>query len=314
MDYRPLRESDLEALYELHQRSQTHDRYPFTASRDELRETWDSSAFDPEVHSRVAFDGGRMVAFAEVWHKPSSERLERAYLWGHIDPDYRGKGLGRELLAWQVESSQQFLSRATHDLPRVIHVDTYDWCEDRIALFKGAGFAPVRYFEELIRPLTELPEPADIDDIVVAPYDNQRDEEARQVKNESFKDHWGSTATDAVHWKEWMDSHSTRQDLSFVALADDRVVGVSVNSHYPEDEATSGRRDGWIDALGVLRHARGRGVASALISASLQAFSDAGFTHAALGVDSANPTGAAELYKRLGFDTHTKSTTYQIEL
>jgi len=57
---------------------------------------------------------------------------------------------------------------------------------------------------------------------------------------------------------------------------------------------------------------RGRGVASALVVRSLQAFEAAGLSHAALGVDGDNPTGAAHLYRSLGFEPHRRSVTYEI--
>jgi ribosomal protein S18 acetylase RimI-like enzyme len=55
-------------------------------------------------------------------------------------------------------------------------------------------------------------------------------------------------------------------------------------------------------------------VASALIAASLKTFAAAGFTHAMLGVDADNPTGAHRLYKALGFERERRSITHQIEL
>jgi ribosomal protein S18 acetylase RimI-like enzyme len=55
-------------------------------------------------------------------------------------------------------------------------------------------------------------------------------------------------------------------------------------------------------------------VASALIAASLKTFATAGFTHAMLGVDADNPTGAHRLYKALGFERERRSITHQIEV
>jgi ribosomal protein S18 acetylase RimI-like enzyme len=43
-------------------------------------------------------------------------------------------------------------------------------------------------------------------------------------------------------------------------------------------------------------------VASALLEHSFNAFHGAGLTHAMLGVDTENPTGALGIYERLGFE------------
>ena len=86
------------------------------------------------------------------------------------------------------------------------------------------------------------------------------------------------------------------------------------NARYEADDEVTGRRDGWIMTLGTLAEWRGRGVASALISASLDAFAAAGLTHAALGVDSSSPTGAARLYRSLGFETAARSVMYHLDV
>jgi len=51
-----------------------------------------------------------------------------------------------------------------------------------------------------------------------------------------------------------------------------------------------------------------------MIAWSLRAFADAGFSHAVLEVDADNPTGAARLYRNLGFEPHLRSITYEIEV
>jgi ribosomal protein S18 acetylase RimI-like enzyme len=48
-----------------------------------------------------------------------------------------------------------------------------------------------------------------------------------------------------------------------------------------------------------------------MIAASLEAFRAAGFTHAALAVDSDNPTGAYRIYERLGYQRMHRSVVYQ---
>jgi mycothiol synthase len=67
-----------------------------------------------------------------------------------------------------------------------------------------------------------------------------------------------------------------------------------------ENEALGIRR-GWLDHVSVRRPWRGRGLAKALCGASLHALREAGMDEAWLGVDGTNPTGALQLYERLGF-------------
>ena len=85
------------------------------------------------------------------------------------------------------------------------------------------------------------------------------------------------------------------------------IVGYSLNEHYPDDEAVSGRLDGWIGSIGTLRSHRKRGIASALIVESLYAFAEAGFNSSMLGVDTENPSGAYAIYERLGYSPLQRS-------
>jgi ribosomal protein S18 acetylase RimI-like enzyme len=55
-------------------------------------------------------------------------------------------------------------------------------------------------------------------------------------------------------------------------------------------------------------------VASALIVRSLHAFREAGFDHAAIDVDAENPSGAARLYRSLGFELHHRWVSFQLAL
>jgi ribosomal protein S18 acetylase RimI-like enzyme len=164
----------------------------------------------------------------------------------------------------------------------------------------------------MLRDLVQVPEPADPDGVRIVPWDPARSEPSRLAENEAFGDHWGSAPLDLVAWEHDIESFGKRLDLSFQALADGRVVGVCRNAHYPGDESVTSRRDGWIMRVSVVRTHRGRGIASALLARSMHAFRVAGLTHAALGVDTENPTGAYALYERLGFRAMSRIAVHQI--
>ncbi len=57
---------------------------------------------------------------------------------------------------------------------------------------------------------------------------------------------------------------------------------------------------GWVDQLGVLAPARGRGIGAALLRRSFAMFAGRGLRRALLSVDAENPTGATRLYERVG--------------
>ena len=72
----------------------------------------------------------------------------------------------------------------------------------------------------------------------------------------------------------------------------------------------TGVREGWIEAIGVIPEWRGRGLGSALMVQSLNDFAALGFMRAALDVDTENPTGALQLYEKLGFEAVKRTIVF----
>jgi ribosomal protein S18 acetylase RimI-like enzyme len=317
---RPVTVGDRPAVRDVIVAANLADGVPQVVTLDEVEEDLDDNSVVLATDARVAVDGesGAVVGYAFCHHIPSEVVEERVYVFGDVHPDWRRQGIGGSLLGWGKQRAEQQLRSATHDLPKYIRVDGYDYCAADHALFASQGFAPVRYFEELLRPLDDLPpEPAAdaIAGLRIVPWSDERSEDIRIEKNTAFGDHWGSTPNTPESWSTMTTGHGSYRECSFFAVDDDdRVVAHCFNSRYSEDDESLGRRDGWITSLGTLREWRGRGVATALIDTSLHAFARAGLTHASIGVDSANPSGANELYRRLGFESNQRSITHQIQI
>ena len=253
-----------------------------------------------------------MVAWGRIRHQPSEVREQQAYLHGAVDPALRGEGLGSALLSWQIQRATEILRSGASHLPRYVRVHAYDHEHAAHRLYERHGLSPVRYSEELLRGLESLPAVAPVEGIEIVRWEWSLSEQARLARNDAFADHWGSVPRDKVAWDHVLAAFGTRLGLSYLALDGDHVVGMCRNGHFPGDEAVTGRRDGWIMQVGVIRSHRKRGIASALIARSLAAFKAAGFTHSALGVDSDNPTGAYQLYERLGFGSIHRSVVRQM--
>ena len=65
-------------------------------------------------HRRAAYtlaarsDGGRIVALGWLSVRPYDAPPRRVFLAGTVHPEYRRHGLGRHLLAWQVETARRW--------------------------------------------------------------------------------------------------------------------------------------------------------------------------------------------------------------
>ncbi len=312
---RPMCADDLEAVVGLQCRADTYDERPVVTTIDEMREELDDEHVVLATDVRLAEADGELVGYLYAYHLPSEVMLERCYLFGAVDPAHRGRGIGRTLMAWGIERATEQLRSSTSALPKVIRVDALAERDDTHRLFGRMGFTPVRWFEELLRPLDELPERRVVDGISIVAWPHDRDDEIRAVKNTAFADHWGATPTSEYHWQQMVHGYGSRPDLSVVAIdASGAVVAHCLCKRYPADDELLGRRDGWIDNLGTLPEWRGRGVASALIVEALHRFAAEGISHASIGVDADSPTGAARLYRSLGFEPHRRSITHEIVL
>jgi mycothiol synthase len=307
---------DLEALCALHNRAEAFDGVPRVLELDEMREDIDDERVVLATDVRIALCDGELAGYTYTYHLPSAERLERCHVVGNVDPDHRGVGVGRALVGWGVERATEQLRSSGSCLPKYIRVNSFDFIESAHRLYRRMGFTPVRYFDELLRPLDDLPVPGKVAGVSIVPWPNDRDDEILAVNNTAFADHWGSVPLDAVRWHNAVRGFGARPDLSFVAVDDATgdVVSYCLNKRYEADDALTGRRDGSIEQLGTLAEWRGRGLASQLVVASLHAFSEAGLTHASIGVDSESPTGAARLYRQLGFEPLHRAIECEIAL
>ncbi len=182
------------------------------------------------------------------------------------------------------------------------------------------GFELVRTWWQMSRPVT--PEegepgafPPPTDGIVVrrvamgadgSPV--ERDLRAvHDVLEESFTDHFNSheerfdefvqrlQADPGHRWDHWWVAELSQDD------APPEPVGAVVGSALGPSAA--GHDGSYIEYIGVLAAARGRGVARSLLHAVISDAARRGRDRVGLEVDAVNPTGAARLYEGVGFVT-----------
>jgi ribosomal protein S18 acetylase RimI-like enzyme len=313
--WRPPTSDDTEAWSKLLVAMDAVDRLNEIYSPDELEEEMTTPGFDPSVDGRFGFaPDGELVAFAMVTGRPAGDALElhRVQLWGGVHPEHRGKGIGRELLAWMIEHGEA-KHRADHpDIDGVLEVRCADSEPAKEAMVRRAGFTPLRYWYEMVCDVRKVEiDPAEVaEGLRIEPYRAELSEAVRLAHNEAFSDHWGSTPADAERWRHSYLGLNFRPDLSFVVLDGDEVVAYLLTNRYPQDDAARGAPHGWIDYIGSRRAYRGRGLATALLRRACLAFRDAGFAEALLAVDVRNPSGALGLYERFGFTLDRRATSY----
>jgi mycothiol synthase len=273
---------------------------------DDLLEEFENPSRDFEHGSVAVFYGKLMVAYAAVTVRSEADPVHDMRHEGAVHPQFRGGGIGGQLLTWAEERAVQLHVERFPGRPLSISAFCTSTNAGALGLYERQGFRAVRWFNDMIRdisaPLAEIP---DLPGVDVVEWTPQRSIEALEIRNEAFRDHWGSTETAPETWDHFMRSAAFRPDHSYLAVSRGEAVGVVVCHEYETSPEATGR-DLYISIVGTKKAYRKRGIASVLLGTALRSAVPAGFMTASLEVDADSPTGAFGLYENLGFATrHT---------
>jgi mycothiol synthase len=315
LTWRPLGLDVLDTWHALHEALNEADGGHEHLSLDDLRDELEPDWIDLARDSRVGLDAdGVARAFALVQVRPGDITLLRAMCWGGVHPQWRGRGVGRALLAWQAGRAEEIVTTRRTELGTQPAAGALMIVEERAesaaALATRIGFTLSRYFfvmrRDLALPLPTPETPAGLrllsfEKAVAA--DPGLDDRLRLAHNEAFEHHWGFQPWSADTWQQWeTGQRDFRGDWSFVALTeDDDIAGYALSAGFQTEWEIVGHTQGWTSKLGVRAPWRGIGLAKALLATSMQAFAADGMQYAGLDVDSDNPTGAVGLYSALGY-------------
>jgi mycothiol synthase len=283
---------------------------------EDVAEWWRGWGLDPGRDGLAVCDpAGLVVAHATVMAAPTFRDAFAVYLEGRVRPDVRGRGVGRALLAWQLDRGTALHAERHPEAPGALTVEVPGGMPSLESLVRRAGLQAERRYREMQRPLTDLPEPRPVPGANIVPFAWDRDDEIRRAHNAAFTRHHGSSERDPASWQAlFTGQRGFRPDLSRLALEDGAVVGYVLAYVYEADTTARGTREVVLGQIGVLPPARGRGAAGALIAEVLQAASRSDCESAGLGVDTENVTGALRLYEGLGFRTVRSRVSWTLDL
>ena len=309
LDWRRATAADVDVILDAMRAVDAVDHPHFVTTREEVEDDLGHSYVDLEQDSLLAVDRvGRVIAYGLVVLSPGQETLVRSIFLGGVRPSHRGQGIGRQLLAWQEARALQQFAGSEKPLPGWMIVWTDERAKPTVRLAERSGFRIVRYFLELRRDLSVPVAARPLAGSDIVPFTADRSEAVRLARNDAFRDHWGSQPTTQEDWQESVSREVFRPDLSYLAIAPGgEVAGFVLSEVNEEDFEPQGFTSAYIDLVGVPRAFRGRGVAPALLTRTLEAVAAAGLEQAVLDVDAENPTGALGLYTDVGFAEANRS-------
>jgi mycothiol synthase len=301
-DWRPIGPADVPAWAALLAAIQAVDGGDEHFSEQDLREDFSDPYADFARGSVAVYDGNTMAGFGSVLARSAADPVHEMWQQGGVHPAYRDRGLGGRLLDWAERAAVPLHRERYPGRPLALSAGCLSSNDGAVALHAAHGYRQARWFHGMTRdlaaPLPDVPAPAGVQIVGFTP---ERAADALLVRNEAFRDHWGSTEDTAGQWAHFLAYSTFRPALSFLAYAGQEPLGIIFGHEYDAYTAATGRRDLSIPLVGTRRAGRKRGIASALLARALAEARAAGFDTASLGVDADSPTGALGLYERAGF-------------
>lgn len=308
-EWRPATAADVDAVHEVYRAIAVQDHPNYVSTRVEVEEELGYSFIDLEADSLLAVTAdGRVAAVGIVMEPPRQETLVREFMNGGVHPEFRGRGIGRELLAWQRARGEQKLAASDKTLPGWLVGYADRRAPDRERLLLAGGFEVARYFRTMERDLRDpIPEVSPTIDVRIVPYTTELSAAVHAARDDAFRDHWGSQPLSDEQF-DGLVSGVFVAELSFVALAGDDVAGVLLTDVNEDDWPGQGFTGAYVSTVAVTRPYRGKRIAPSLLRAVLEACAQRGWDKVVLDVDAENPTGALGLYTGMGFVTTQAET------
>jgi mycothiol synthase len=314
-DRRPLTPGDVgnwAALLTAIQDADGDDEY---ASEQDLRERFEDPARDFATSSIAVYDGPTLAGYGVLMCRGAADPVHDMLYMGGVHPSYRGRGLGGELLDWAEHAAAPLSHQRFPGHPLSLATGCPSTNAAAIALYEQRGYQPVRWFQEMVRDLSvPVPPPVTPAGVRITAYRPDLAGDALLVRNESFRDHWGSTQTSPEHWAHFLASAAFRPQFSFLACEEPEPLGMLIARESEAYHAHTGRRDVHIALVGTRAAARKRGIATALLLSTMAAARADGYDRASLDVDSDSLTGAVRLYEHLGFTVASTWILYRKQL
>ena len=271
---------DLEGVHEL---LDARSRAAFGISElrfEHLRDRWKLPAFSVGLDNWVARENGRIVGYAAV---DAARELEHAA---------KDAGTGDALL---VQAEERARERRFDTLTTTVVPED----EPLHALVDRAGFTRDREVLRMWRRLDgDLPEPRWPSGVSVRAYGAADSERVHAFLDEAYAG-WDREYVVLPHgeWVAFMTDHD-EFDPAFWFLAERDGELVACALHWKPSQAS-----GWVKDLVVRSNERGSGLGKALLRHGFLEYARCGTARVGLKVDASNPTGAPQLYERVGFVT-----------
>lgn len=311
---RPFRgPSDYPGMVAVFNASQAADRIEWVTSVDELSRRYASlTGTDLSKDVMLVEIGGTVAGYCRV-----ERRVDRNEDCTYVHVEYlvkewRGQGIERAMLEWSEHRAQELAVCDAGEGARFVASIATDRAPEREALLREHGYVAVSHDFVMVRSLLDAIPDLDLPaGIEVRPVQKQHLRAIWEAEVEAFGGVGAVSDSEDDAFERWLDEPNFQPERWQVAWEGREVAGMIRNFVNAHENAALGRKRGYTENISVRPAWRRRGLARALLARSLHLHRSWGMTEAALGVNSANQTGALDLYESVGFCITLRQTLYR---
>jgi ribosomal protein S18 acetylase RimI-like enzyme len=223
----------------------------------------------------------------------------------------------RDIWPQMIANNERHLRILSSGHPKVAESYFQAWASDNqkdwMSALESCGYQVVRRFNNMLYPLDKVPVKDMPEGLVLRQVGLEQMHAVWEMQKEMNTGLFENVDED---WAEenfpaWLANPENNPRCWQVAWAGNQMAGM-VLAHFDEkDNEKRNRKHGYTEHIYVRPAWRGQGLASALITKSLQSLKEHGITEAELGVDSENESAAFHLYESLGYKTYSVDTWYR---
>ncbi|MEV6677023.1 GNAT family N-acetyltransferase [Streptomyces erythrochromogenes] len=257
---------------------------------------------DLATDSWLAFEDGRLLAYAMVWADSGPGRVDGDH---YVLP---GHDKAATLLLERMEARAREITGGAGTLKIQLNVKpTID-----LDLLSGRGYRTIRRYQVMTRSLSAAADlaPTPPEGLVLRHCgDDEADRHrAHALVEETFAAHFGHVDRAYETWLDHIDGRGLDWSLVWIAsLPGEGDVAVLLT----RDDRTS---MAWVSHIGVRDDVRGRGVGGFLLRHGFAVYAARGRDTIGLGVDTHNATGALALYEAHGMALHYGVDAWELAL
>ena len=231
--------------------------------------------------------------------------------------EHQGRGIGSALHAWIETVARGAIEKAPADARVVLQQSVTENERSANAFLQAAGYTHARHFWRMAVDLEDDVETADWPEAFeLRTLDPAEDlPPVVEAMIDAFRDHYGHVEGDPDEQLERI-KHRMENDpafdpkLHFLACSGDEIAAICFGS----GEFGGDKNIGYVNALGVRRNWRRKGLALALLRHAFGELKSRGKKRAMLHVDAESLTGATRVYEKAGMSVDELSHLFELEL